>query len=61
VANYPEPRRWTPEDVIREEDAQRARVRRHAARSVSKNLEDAVAHTEFTKRFAEAFRAAPRA
>ena len=27
-----------------------------AARGVSRNLEDAVAHTEFARRFAEAFR-----
>ena len=47
---------WTREEVEREERAQRARVRRDAARGVSRNLEDAVAHTEFARRFAEAFR-----
>ena len=49
-------RTWTREEVEREELAQRARVRRDAARGVSRNLEDAVAHTEFVRRFAEAFR-----
>ena len=49
-------RAWTREEVEREEQAQRARVRRDAARGVSRNLEDAVAHTEFARRFAEAFR-----
>jgi hypothetical protein len=61
MAEEPERRNWTPEEVKREEDAQRARVRRDAARGVSKNLENAVAHTEFAKRFAEAFRPARRA
>lgn len=49
-------RAWTPDEVEREKRAQRARVRRDAARGVSRNLEDAVAHTEFARRFAEAFR-----
>jgi hypothetical protein len=61
MADEPERRQWTPEEVRREEDAQRVRVRRDAARGVSKNLENAVAHTEFAKRFAEAFRPARRA
>jgi len=47
--------------VRREEQAQRARVRRDAARGVTKNLSDAVAHTEFAKRFADAFKRARRA
>lgn len=47
---------WTREEIEREERAQRSRVRRDAARGVSRNLEDAVAHTEFARRFAEAFR-----
>jgi hypothetical protein len=51
---------WTPDEVKREEEAQRARVRRDAARGVTKNLENAVAHTEFAKRFAEAFEPARR-
>jgi hypothetical protein len=61
MADEPARRHWTPDEVRREEDAQRARVRRDAARGVSKNLENAVAHTEFAKRFAEAFRPARRA
>jgi hypothetical protein len=61
MADEPERRHWTPDEVRREEDAQRARVRRDAARGVSKNLENVVAHTEFAKRFAEAFRPARRA
>jgi hypothetical protein len=61
MADEPERCHWTPEEVRREEDAQRARVRRDAARGVSKNLENVVAHTEFAKRFAEAFRPARRA
>ena len=47
---------WTPEEVEREERAERARVQRDAARGVSRNLEDAVRHTAFARRFAEAFR-----
>jgi hypothetical protein len=61
MADDPERRHWTPEEVRREEEAQRARVRRDAARGVSQNLRDAVAHTEFAKRFAEAFKPARRA
>jgi hypothetical protein len=61
MADEPERRHRTPDEVRREEDAQRARVRRDAARGVSKNLENVVAHTEFAKRFAEAFRPARRA
>ena len=51
----PMPRTWTPEEVEREEQAQRARVRRDSARGVTRNLEEAVSHTEFARRFAEAF------
>jgi hypothetical protein len=61
MADEPQRRHWTPEELKREETAQRARVRRDAARGVSKNLENSVAHTEFAKRFAEAFRPARRA
>ena len=61
MTEKPERRRWTPEEVKREADAERARVRRDAARGVTKNLENAVAHTEFAKRFAEAFKPARRA
>jgi hypothetical protein len=52
---------WTPEEVRREEHAERARVRRDAARGVTQNLREAVAHTEFAKRFADAFKRARRA
>jgi len=55
MAKEPKPREWTPEEVQREEAAQRERVRRDAARGVTRNLEDTVAHTEFARRFAEAF------
>jgi hypothetical protein len=54
-------REWTPDEIRREEQAQRARVRRDAARGVSANLSDAVAHTEFAKRFADAFKRSRRA
>jgi hypothetical protein len=49
---------WTEEEVRREEHAERARVRRDAARGVTQNLRDAVAHTEFAKRFSDAFKRA---
>src|SRR5687768_10543476 len=55
VTEHAKQRPWTAEEVRREEDAQRARVRRDGARGVSENLKDAVAHTEFAKRFADAF------
>ena len=61
MAAEPERRDWTPDEVRREEEAQRARVRRDAARGVSENLQDAVAHTEFAKRFADAFKRSRRA
>jgi hypothetical protein len=60
MSGKPERSDWTPDEVKREEDAQRARVRRDAARGVTKNLANAVAHTEFAKRFAEAFEPARR-
>jgi hypothetical protein len=61
MAAEPKRRAWTPDEIRREEQAQRARVRRDAARGVSRNLSDAVAHTEFAKRFADAFKRARRA
>jgi pyruvate-formate lyase-activating enzyme len=61
MAADPKRREWTADEVRREERAQRARVRRDAARGVTTNLSDAVAHTEFAKRFAEAFKRARRA
>ena len=60
MAGKPQRADWTPDEVKREEAAERARVRRDAARGVTKNLENAVAHTEFAKRFAEAFEPARR-
>jgi hypothetical protein len=60
VGDKPERGRWTQDEVKREQAADRARVRRDAARGVSKNLENAVAHTEFAKRFAEAFKPSRR-
>lgn len=56
MADQPKSQTWTPEEIAREERAQRARVQRDAARGVSRNLEDAVAHTEFARRFAAAFK-----
>jgi hypothetical protein len=53
-------RPWTPDEVRREELAQRERVRRDATRGTSRNLTDAVSHTEFARRFAEAFKHARR-
>lgn len=61
MAAAPKRREWTPDEVRREAQAQRARVRRDAARGVSDNVSDAVAHTEFAKRFADAFKRARRA
>lgn len=61
MAREPKPRSWTREEVEREAAAQRARVRRDAARGVTGNLRDTVAHTQFAKRFADAFRHARRA
>jgi len=60
MAGKPQRADWTPDEVKREEAAERARVRRDAVRGVTKNLENAVAHTEFAKRFAEAFEPARR-
>ena len=60
MADKPDRRSWTNDEVKREEAAERARVRRDAARGVTKNLENAVTHTEFAKRFAEAFGPARR-
>jgi hypothetical protein len=55
VAGEPKAREWTREEIEREEAAQRERVRRDAARGVSRNLADTVTHTEFAQRFADAF------
>jgi hypothetical protein len=56
MAKAAKPHTWTTEEAEREERAQRARVERDAARGVSRNLQDAVSHTEFARRFAEAFK-----
>ena len=56
VTADPKRREWTDDEVRREEQAQRARVRRDAARGVTRNLSDVVAQTEFAKRFADAFK-----
>jgi hypothetical protein len=61
MADHSNRRAWTPEEVRREEQAERARVRRDGARGVTENLKDAVAHTEFAKRFADAFKRTRRA
>jgi hypothetical protein len=46
MAGKPQRADWTQDEVKREEAAERARVRRDAVRGVTKNLENAVAHTE---------------
>jgi hypothetical protein len=51
---------WTPEEIARNERANRAQVERDRARGVSANLEDAVKLTRFANRFSEAFRHARR-
>jgi hypothetical protein len=56
MADEPRPRVWTTEQEQREARAQRERVRRDAGRGVTRNLRDSVAHTEFAKRFADAFK-----
>lgn len=56
MAGQPKTRPWTREEIEREKAAQRERVRRDAARGISRNLADAVAHTEFAQRFADAFK-----
>jgi hypothetical protein len=47
---------WTPEEIARNERANRAQVERDRARGVSTNLEEAAALARFANRFAEAFR-----
>jgi hypothetical protein len=61
MAEHSDERAWTREEVRREEEAERARVRRDGARGVTENLKDAVAHTEFAKRLADAFKQTRRA
>jgi hypothetical protein len=47
---------WTPEEIARNERANKAQVKRDRARGVSANLEETVALTRFANRFSEAFR-----
>lgn len=47
---------WTPEEIARNERANKAQVKRDRARGVSTNLEEVVALTRFANRFSEAFR-----
>ena len=47
---------WTPEEIARNERANRAQVERDRKRGASVNLEETVALTRFANRFAEAFR-----
>jgi hypothetical protein len=56
MARDPTRSAWTGEEIEREEAAQRERVRPDGERGASRNLHDAVAHTEFARRFAEAFK-----
>ncbi len=55
MARDPKRSERTREEIEREEAAERERVRRDAARGVSRNLPDAVAHTEFARPFAATF------
>jgi hypothetical protein len=62
MATPPKPRGpWTPEEIARNERANRAQVKRDRARGASVNLEEAAALARFANRFAEAFRDARRA
>jgi hypothetical protein len=47
---------WTPEEIARNERANKAQVAHDRARGVSVNLEEAAALARFANRFAEAFR-----
>jgi hypothetical protein len=47
---------WTPEEIERNERANRAQVEHDRARGVSTNLKEAAALARFANRFAEAFR-----
>jgi hypothetical protein len=51
---------WTPEEIARNERANRAQVARDRRRGVSANLEEAAALARFANRFSEAFRHARR-
>jgi hypothetical protein len=51
---------WTPEEIARNERADKAQVAHDRARGVGTNLEEAAALARFANRFAEAFRDARR-
>ena len=51
---------WTPEEIQRNERADRAQVQGDRARGVSANLEEAAALARFANRFSAAFRHARR-
>jgi hypothetical protein len=46
---------WTPEEIARNERAQRAQVMLDQGRGAAANLEEAAALARFANRFAEAF------
>ncbi len=47
---------WTPEEIARNERANRAQVALDRARGVGVNLEEAAALARFANRFSDAFR-----
>ncbi len=49
-------RPWTKREIERQEDANRAQVKRDRARGVGANLSEAAALARFANRFAEAFK-----
>jgi hypothetical protein len=51
---------WTPEEIARNERADKAQVAHDRARGVGTNLEEAAALARFANRFAEAFSHARR-
>jgi hypothetical protein len=59
MATTPKPRPkgpWTPEEVARNERAQKAQVKLDRARGAATDLEEAAALARFANRFSEAFR-----
>lgn len=64
VASKPEQKpkgQWTPEEIERNEQANKLRVAKDRKRGVDANLEDGVKLTHFANEFAAAFRDARRA
>ena len=58
MATSPKPRPkgpWTPEEIARNERAQKAQVELDRARGTAANLEEAAALARFANRFSEAF------